>query len=268
MIVVREGDSDRLGTPRVRRGAVEEIDAPLTRGSVMGALGRALEWRDASPVERARFLDLERDVITQAQLVREACLGEPCSANGLTTAFSAFLNRRMPGGAAHAGRVARVAVSLADAIGMDAAGCRVVEQAAGLHELGLALLPLALRRPATDLQRLERVLARRHPEVVFELLSPMPALAAAAAFIRAAYERFDGTGHPRGLSGLEIPMGSRVIALACGIDRLQFGHGGQPPLGVAAAGAQLVQAAGREFNPDLVRVWLELADRATFRAFH
>jgi response regulator RpfG family c-di-GMP phosphodiesterase len=267
VIVVREQGASR-GTLRSRAGAVEEIEAPLTRGSMMGALGRALEWLDATPEERHRYRELEQDVVAQARLVREACLGEPCSANGLTTAFTAFLDRRLPGAAVHAERVARLAVDIGQAIGMESAAIHTLSQAAALHDLGVALLPLALRRSGKPLCRLDRRVAARHPEVVHDLLAPIPALAGAATLIRAAHERFDGSGHPRGLSGLEIPMGARIIALACGIDRLHHGHGDQPPLGGAAAGAQLVQAAGRAFDPDLVRVWLQLADRAALRACH
>ncbi|HEY8551597.1 MAG TPA: HD domain-containing phosphohydrolase [Vicinamibacterales bacterium] len=269
VIVVREdGNRGGHGSLPVRRAAVEEIAAPLTRGSVMGALSRALEWREASDEERARYRELQKSVAGQVALVREACIGEPCTAAGLTTAFTTFLDRRIPGSKAHADRVSALAVSLATAIGMDDAARHTLTQAAALHELGVALLPQALRRPVAELRGLERVLARRHPEIVAELLSPLPALADAATLIHAAHERFDGSGYPRGLRGLEIPMGSRIIALACGVDRLVQGHGAEPALDQAAAGAALVQSAGSAYDPDLVRVWLSLSDRAAQRACH
>ena len=192
----------------------------------MSAVHRALEWRDASVDDRARYRELERSVISQAALVRDACHSEPCTEAGLTSAFTAFLDRRLPGAAGHAARTRVVALELATAIGMDAAACHVVGQAATLHELGVALLPQPLRQPAETLTGLDRVLALRHPDVVFELLSSMPGLADAATVVRAAHERFDGAGHPRGLSGLEIPMGARLVAVACAVDRIATGDGG------------------------------------------
>ena len=261
VIVVRPSGETARGF-RGRRGAVEEIEAPLTRGSVMSAVYRALEWRDASADERARYRELERSVLSQAAMVRDACHSEPCTEAGLTSAFTAFLDRRLPGAASHAARTRTVALDLARAIGMDDAACHVVGQAATLHELGLALLPQPLRQPAETLTGLDRVLALRHPDVVFELLASMPGLTDAAQVVRAAHERFDGAGHPRGLSGLEIPMGARLVAVACAIDRIATGEAGQPGLAGPAAQTALAGLAGTALDPALVRVWAHRADRA------
>jgi response regulator RpfG family c-di-GMP phosphodiesterase len=261
VIVVRPSGETARGF-RGRRGAVEEIEAPLTRGAVMRAVHRAFEWRDASAEDRARYRERERAVIAQAALVREACQSEPCTEAGLTSAFTAFLDRRLPGAAGHAARTRVVALELARAIGMDDAACHVVAQAATLHELGLALLPLPLRQPAETLTGLDRVLALRHPDVVFELLLAMPGLRDAATLVRAAHERFDGSGHPRGLSGLEIPMGARLVAVACAVDRIATGEAGRPGVAGAVAHAALGALAGSALDPDLVGVWVGRADRA------
>ena len=254
VIVVRPSGETARGF-HGRRGAVEEIEAPLTRGAVMRAVHRALEWRDASVEDRLRYRELERAIVAQAALVRDACQSEPCPEAGLTSAFTAFLDRRLPGAAGHAARTRGIALDLAHAIGMDEHLCHVVGQAATLHELGLALLPQVLRQPAETLTGLDRVLALRHPDVVFELLSAMPGLGDAAAVVRAAHERFDGSGHPRGLSGLEIPMTARLVAVACAVDRITTGEAGRPGVTGAAAQGALTALAGSALDPDLVRVW-------------
>lgn len=262
VIVVRSGGG-RPSALRGRRGAVEEIEAPLTRGAVMQAIQRALEWREASAEERARYRELEHAVFGQAALVREACQSELCTEAGLTTAFTAFLDRRLPGAASHAARVRTTAVALAHAIGMDDAAIHVVAQAATLHELGLALLPQSLRQPVETVTALERVFALRHPDLAHDLLGGMPGLGAAAVLVRAAHERFDGTGHPRGLSGLEIPMGARLVAVACAVDKVVTGEAGRPP---ATGAAALAELAGRALDPDLVAVWRRHAEPAVAAA--
>jgi response regulator RpfG family c-di-GMP phosphodiesterase len=227
---------------------------------------RALEWREATADQRARYRELERALFTQASLVREACLSEPSTEAGLTSAFTAFLDRRLPGAAGHAARVRTIAVELAAAIGMAEGARHVVGLAATLHDLGLALLPQPLRQPLDTLPSLERVLALRHPDVVSDLLAPMPGLSEVAALVRAAHERFDGRGHPRGLSGLEIPMGARLIAVACLADRLLAGDPARAANPTADVAAALQAEAGGALDPDLVRVWLRLGDRATLGA--
>lgn len=266
VIVVRE--HAKTASLQRRRGAVEEIAAPLTRGTVMHAIRRALEWREATPEERDRYLELERSVAAQVALLREACLGEPCTAAGLTSALVAFLDRRIAGAAARAEGVRAVAVDLAAAIGMDEPTRAAVSDAALLHELGLALLPAALRGGEARLQRLERVLLRRHPELVFDFLAAFPTLAEAARLVRAAHERFDGSGYPYGLSGLEIPMGGRIIALACGVERLSRPQPGTPARPAAEIGAALAETGGGIHDPDLVREWLRLSGRPTRHACH
>jgi response regulator RpfG family c-di-GMP phosphodiesterase len=268
VIVVRGAGEPRRSRLHTRAAAVEEIPAPLTRGAVMHAILRALEWRDATGDERRQYLDLERSVAAQAGLVRDACLSEPCSAGHLTAALVHFLDRRVAGAGGHAERVAVIARRLGEAIGMNADALAVVGQAASLHDFGQALLPSRLRRPETALGRLERALVRRHPEMVHDLLVNVPGLRDAAHLIVCGHERFDGAGFPHGLSGLEIPMGARLIALASAIDVLQQGEGAAEPPPVSALGSELVRRAGAEFDPDLVRVWLRLADAAAASRLH
>ena len=224
VIVVRGAGEPHRRRLRGGAGALEEIPAPLTRGSVMHAIVRALEWRDASPAERAHYLELERAVAGQVSLVRDACLAEPCATADVTACLVRFLDRRVPGAAGHAARVSAIARELGASIGMPGESVPTLTQAAWLHDFGQALMPQALRRSPLTLGRLERVLVGRHPDMVFELLSQVPALKDVASLVRCAHERFDGTGFPRGLSGLEIPMGARVIALARAIDVAQSGR--------------------------------------------
>jgi response regulator RpfG family c-di-GMP phosphodiesterase len=268
VIVVRGAGEPRRSSLRSRAGAVEEIPAPLTRGAVMHAILRALEWRDATSDERRLYLEHERSVAGQASLVRDACLSEPCSAAHLTAALVRFLDRRVAGAGGHAERAAAIAMRLGSAIGMHAEALAVVGHAASLHDFGQALLPTRLRRPEATLGRLERALARRHPEIVHDLLANVTALRDAAQLIVCGHERFDGVGFPHGLSGLEIPMGARLIALASAIDALQQGDSASAPLSASAMGSELVRRAGAEFDPDLVRIWLRLADEPSAARLH
>jgi len=264
VIVVRSDADPRRHRLRGRLGTFEEIPAPLTRGSVMHAVGRALEWRDWSATERDRYFEIERSMASQSALVRDACLGEPCSAEGLIAGLVAFLDRRIPGSSGEAARVRVLSTALGTAIGLEGTALSSLGQAAALQGLGRALLPPWLRRSGAPLEGIDRALARRLPDVVQELLGDVPALRDAAQLVYASHERFDGKGHPRGLGGLEIPMGARIIGLARAIDRLDVSLDRV----TASAGADLVSRAGAEFDPDLVRVWLRLAERAAVSSCH
>jgi response regulator RpfG family c-di-GMP phosphodiesterase len=93
-----------------------------------------------------------------------------------------------------------------------------------------------------------------------DIVSHIPFLAPTAAILIATRERFDGTGHPFGLSGSDIPIGARVIAIAEAFDTLRAGPLSEPG-SIHAANAELVRGAGTLFDPDVVRVWLRCLDR-------
>jgi response regulator RpfG family c-di-GMP phosphodiesterase len=264
VIVVRTATELGRGGLRGRAGAVEEIPAPLTRGTVMHAVERALEWREWTAADRDRYLDIERSVAGQATLVRDAFLSEPCSTDGLVASLLAFVERRMPGASAEARRVRSLSLALGTAIGLEGAPIVALGHAASLQGLGQALLPASLRQHGAVLCGIDTALARRLPEIVHELLSHVPSLRAAAQLVHASQERFDGKGHPRGLRGLEIPMGARIIGLARAVDALGCRSDAVTPV----AGADLSKRAGAEFDPDLVRVLLRLAERPTASSLH
>jgi response regulator RpfG family c-di-GMP phosphodiesterase len=264
VIVVRTATELRRGGLRGRAGSLEEIPAPLTRGTVMHAVERALEWREWTVADRVRYLDIERSVAGQAALVRDACLSEPCSPDGLVASLVAFVERRMPGSSVEARRVRLLSLALGTAIGLEGARLAALGHAASLQGLGQALLPASLRQHGAVLSGIDTALARRLPEIVYELLAHVPSLRNAAELVYASQERFDGKGHPRGLGGLEIPMGARIIGLARAVDALGCGSDAVTPV----AGADLTKRAGVEFDPDLVRVWLRLAERPAASALH
>ena len=146
----------------------------------MGAVHRALEWRDASADDRVRYRELERSVISQAALVRDACHSEPCTEAGLTSAFTAFLDCRLPGAAGHAAPPARHRAGAGEG---DRHGRRRLPRGRPGGDAARARTGAAAgaAAPAGEmLTGLDRVLAMRHPDVVFELLSSMPGLADAA----------------------------------------------------------------------------------------
>ena len=87
------------------------------------------------------------------------------------------------------------------------------------------------------------------------MLREIPGLEPAARIAMACGERMDGTGHPRGLAGEEIPVGARVIAVAEAYVDLVRGHGTREPISPAAALEELARRRGRELDRGLVDIF-------------
>jgi response regulator RpfG family c-di-GMP phosphodiesterase len=246
---------------------IDEIPAPITRGAVTQAVTRAVRWREAPVADRRACLAFERAMLRRAQALRHACLASDVSElltidedNTLPHSLGNLMEFRSPGALAHARRVTELARRLGEALKLPANTMRTLERAGFLHDLGKAALPEDLLHKPSALSDLEIALIRRHPQIAFDILADVPALDDVAPIVLATQERFDGSGYPHGLAALEIPLCARIIAVVDAFDLLTHGHPLGAPLSLAEACAELVRAAGTQFDPDLVQIWLRRAD--------
>ena len=175
-----------------------------------------------------------------------------------TLAAAERQDRHEPG---HGQRVARLAAELAWALGFDASERAVVRLAAHFHDIGKVALPagIASADPSTlSDEELEQY--RRHAERGEAYLRPLAGIDIAKA-IRSHHERWDGTGFPDGLAGEDIPVASRLVAVANAFDgwRSQRADGHRPS--ASACVAQLIAEAGSRFDPGVVEVAATLFPR-------
>jgi response regulator RpfG family c-di-GMP phosphodiesterase len=90
---------------------------------------------------------------------------------------------------------------------------------------------------------------------------PVPALAPVATVVRSGYENHDGSGYPDGLSGGEIPLGSRILAACVAYVVMTSQRADQRLLTQNEAVAELRRSAGAEFDPRVVEALADdLAD--------
>jgi putative nucleotidyltransferase with HDIG domain len=176
-------------------------------------------------------------------------------------AMMAMMSACAPEACAHARRVARYAAAIARTVELPEPLVEQVEQCALLHDIG----KLAIPDPDVEADgahgELHTTLRRQHVRIGFDILSVVPHLRPAAALVIAVNERWDGYGYPAGLRGREIPIGSRIVAIADAYDVLTSNHPYRDGLSRDEANAEIVRSAGTYFDPDIVRAWLRASDR-------
>jgi diguanylate cyclase (GGDEF)-like protein len=124
---------------------------------------------------------------------------------------------------------------------------------AGLfHDIGTAGLPVETLHKADPLEEEERELLRTLPAIGAKLLSGSPTLAGAAPIVRHAQERFDGTGHPDGLAGEEIPLAARILLACDAWVSMTSPRPWRDAFGEEHAHQELVGAAGSMLDPAVV----------------
>ena len=152
------------------------------------------------------------------------------------TALAAAVDRRVDGGAhPHSQAVADLAVAIGRRLGWAEARLAQLRVAAILHDVGKVAIPDELLRKEGPLADEELAVVRSHAALGAELVARIEGLEALVPWIRHVHERVDGTGYPRGLAGEEIPLESRVIAVADAWDAMTSGRPHRPPLAREAA---------------------------------
>jgi HD-GYP domain-containing protein (c-di-GMP phosphodiesterase class II) len=93
------------------------------------------------------------------------------------------------------------------------------------------------------------------------MVKKIPFLVDAAEIVYSHQERFDGTGYPRGLKGEEIPLGSRIFSVADTLDAITSDRVYRPAQSLQAAREEIAKWSGRQFDPEVVKVFLEMPDK-------
>ena len=97
---------------------------------------------------------------------------------------------------------------------------------------------------------------KKHPEIGYRIAMSIPELAPIADYILCHHERWDGTGYPQGLKGSEIPLPSRIIAIADAFDAMTSDRPYKQSISKEAAQEELRRNAGKQFDPTLIQLLL------------
>jgi len=159
----------------------------------------------------------------------------------------------------HNFRVAWIAATLAEAVGLH--GTRMQELIVGsfLHDVGKIGVPDHILLKPGPLSEEEMRIMRTHVGIGEDIVSGAGWLGGGQAVVAGHHEKWDGSGYPRGLKGTDIPLVARIFAIADVFDNLCSRRPYKEPLPLDAALQELRNGAGRHFDPHLVQVFEELA---------
>ena len=149
----------------------------------------------------------------------------------------------------HASKIAELAGRVCEQLGLDAAATRVTRLGALLHDIGKIGIPEAILHKPGSLTGEEMLVMQRHPDIGARILEPVPYFADLVPLVRSSHERWDGRGYPDGLTGDEIPLGSRVIAVCDAFHAMTEDRIYRRAMPLDAAIAEIERCAGSQFDP-------------------
>jgi PAS domain S-box-containing protein/putative nucleotidyltransferase with HDIG domain len=233
--ISEERHHDRQGRPHW----LQWSDRPLLNDA--GTLeGYQSVGRDITESRQARQ---EKDQLVRA--LRQAL-------EGTAAALSQLVEQRDPYTAGHQRRVAALAAAVAEAMGLEAEQVEGITIGALVHDLGKISVPVEILSKPSVLSDIERQLIQQHPETGFQILEPLDFPWPIAEMVRQHHERLDGTGYPRGLTGEQILLEARIIAVADAVEAASSNRPYRPAKGLDHALEYIERESGKGYDPQVV----------------
>ena len=235
----------------MRLGAYDYITKPFNLDEVSLSVGKALEKRRLELENRDYQQHLEQRVKEQAKKIRVSFL------NAITAlAYALEAKDRYTSG--HSLRVAEMSVAIARELGLPPDRIDSIRLAGQVHDIGkIGVRETVLNKPA-KLTDEESKQIKRHCEIGEHILSPIVDDEEILNMVRHHHERHNGTGYPDGLSGEQIPLGARILAVADAFDAMTSERPYREVMSGEEACAEIERGKGTQFNAEVVEAFLRI----------
>lgn len=157
----------------------------------------------------------------------------------------------------HSSRVAEMVEALCRFLGITGDQEELFHISAHLHDVGKIGIRDDVLLKAGRLNDEEWEIMKSHSLQGYEILRKAKLFENVAIIVRGHHERWDGKGYPDGLSGANIPLGSRIIAIADSIDAMISDRPYRKGLDVSICKEEIKKNAGIMYDPDVVKIALE-----------
>lgn len=173
-------------------------------------------------------------------------------------ALSSAVDARDAYTAGHSERVSKIALLIGEKMLLTEQELNELELAALFHDIGKIGIPDAVLNKAEKLNNDEYNYIKRHPEIGVNILKNIDFIKAEIPIILHHHERYDGKGYPAGISKEEIPLGSRIIAVADTYDAMTSDRPYRSGLSNDVAITEIINNQNTQFDKTVVNAFLEI----------
>ena len=178
------------------------------------------------------------------------------SAEHVIFSLAAAVEAKDPYTDAHAQRVAESARRLGSRLGLGGDDLEALYRGGLIHDIGKIGVPDAILLKPAPLNEEELIAMHLHTLIGESIVAPLRSGARLLPIIRSHHERYDGTGYPDGLAGANIPRLARIIAVCDAFDALTNDRPYRRRKAIDEAVEVLNAEAGRQWDPEVVEVFL------------
>lgn len=165
---------------------------------------------------------------------------------------------------AHTQQMQDVALKIGRIIGLPEVELNRLRLLITLHDIGKINISEEILKKKEGLSDSEWEVVKKHPEVGYRIVLAAEEFAHVANDILAHHEYWDGGGYPQGLRGEEIPLLARIVAVADAYEVMANGRPYKEPLSREQIIEEFKKHSGRQFDPELVEVFLKILEADKF----
>ena len=177
---------------------------------------------------------------------------------GIIQTVALTVETKDPYTAGHQRRVANLARAIATEMGLSPEQIEGIRMAGGIHDIGKISIPAAILSKPTRLTEFEWGIIKMHSQVGYDILKKIEFPWPVAQIVLQHHERLDGSGYPQGLSGKDILMKARILAVADVVEAMASFRPYRPARGIDKALEEISQNRGILYDADAVDACLKL----------
>ncbi len=164
----------------------------------------------------------------------------------------------------HSENVAKYAVALGKRLNLNKDIIENLRQAALLHDIGKIGIPEHILNKPTRLTEEEFEIMKGHVEASINIIRHLPSLDYVIPAVLGHHEHYDGNGYPRRIAKEDIPLTARILCISDAFDAMISERCYKVPLSIKKALLIIEQEAGRQFDPELVPIFVALINEREF----
>jgi putative nucleotidyltransferase with HDIG domain len=245
----------------IRNGAYDYLLKPFEREQLLNTVSRALENRKLKVENRNYQTNLESLVKARTEQLQTAMANLERSYDITLEALGDALDLKDAETEGHSRRVTLFTIAIAQALGLPREQITIIARGAFLHDIGKMAIPDKILNKPGKLEPHEMLIMKEHAYHGYQIVKKIPFLAEVAEIVYSHQEWFNGEGYPRHLKGEEIPLGARIFSVADTFDAITVDRPYRPAQSAQAARTEIEKFSGRQFDPEIVKVFLEMPDK-------
>lgn len=245
----------------LKHGAWDYLTKPIEDLAVLErAVIKALEKADLITENKRYQLHLEEEVNQRTAELQRREQELKMTLISIVNVVASMVEKRDPYTSGHERRVTSLALAIARELELDEERYEGLGLAATIHDLGKVAIPSEVLSKPGKLTAIELQLIQTHAQIGYDILAegtaqfPWPI----KTIVHQHHERIDGSGYPLGLSGQNLLIESRILAVADVVEAMASHRPYRPSLGIEVALREITRGQGTSYDADVVTACLAL----------